>query len=171
MAANSVSSLFSMLVNATETLGTTPVGSEAIGSANNTVIHNAFSIGATLNAGSTPPATKVAAWSQALVAGEATIDLEALPGANGIADQSFAGLKVQLAIFRNPTENANTITLTEGDANPYLIFGTGMVIVLQPGQQVMFYGNDAAPDVGGAASDWQLDGTGAQELEIILVAG
>lgn len=124
----------------------------------------------TLNSATTVPATKVAAFTKALSTGAATIDLTALTGTNG-ATVDFTGLKVQAAKFINPSTNANAITVTFGAATAYLLGGAAFKWILAPGQELLFFGNDAAPDVSASLKNIDLAGTGSQALTVVLVAG
>lgn len=134
------------------------------------IVHDQFNKTATIDASSTVPATKTASFQKALSTGAATIDLTALVGSNGAA-VDFTGLKVQLAKFRNPSTNANGITVTFGASTPYLLLGAAFKFILLPGQEITIYGNDAAPDVSGSLKMIDLAGTGSQALDVILVAG
>ena len=161
-----------MTTNVTETLDTSAAGNEAIGAANNSVVHSGFSIAGTLNAGSTVPATTVVAFEQALTAGAAEIDLTALPGTNG-AVVDLTGLKVQLFQIRGKTGNANPITIQPdtGGTDDYELMGASFLAIVQADQQLMFSGNDSTPDVGPTDKIFSLAGTGAQSVEVVIVAG
>jgi hypothetical protein len=124
----------------------------------------------TLNAASTPPATKQAYFVKALATGAATIDLTALVGSNGAA-VDLTGLKVQCLKLKNPATNANTIKAKFGTANPYNLAGADWAITLSPGQEFTFYGDDDTPDVAAGAKNIDLSGTLVQELEVGIVAG
>lgn len=134
------------------------------------ITHNGWNKSATLNASSTPPATKTAAFQKALSTGSGTIDLTALPGTNG-ATVDGTGLKVQAIKFANPAANANPITVAVGASNGYDLFGSAFSITLQPGQEALFYGNDATPDVGASDKTLDLTGTGSQALNVQVVLG
>jgi hypothetical protein len=125
---------------------------------------------ASQTAASTPPVTKCAYFSKALSAGAASIDLTALTGTNGAA-VDFSGLKVQYFKFKNPSTNANAITVEAGASNGYLLGGTGWTFELQPGAEIGGFANDASPDVSGSTKTIDLSGTGTQALEVSLVAG
>ncbi len=125
---------------------------------------------ATLNAGTTPPVTKQAAFKKTMTAGAATIDLRSLVGTNGAAVDGN-GLKVQAFKFKNPSTNANSITITFGASNPYLLLGTDFLITLAPGQEVMGYLHDAAPDIASGAKEIDISGTLAQVLECYFLMG
>jgi hypothetical protein len=134
------------------------------------VTHSGYNTSGTINGTSTVPATQCAYFSKALSSGAATIDLTALTGTNG-ATVDLTGLKVQIARFKNPAANANSITVTFGASNPYLLGGSAWKVILAPGQQVMFFGNDAAPDVDSTHKTIDIAGTGSQALEVSIIAG
>ncbi len=128
--------------------------------------------GETLNAGTTPAATKYVSMQKALSTGAASIDLTSLPDTAGNAGAvTFTGLKVLKAFLRNPSTNANSITVSFGASNPYNLFGASFVVVLAPGQSIKLHGNNATPTVGSGAKQIDLAGTGSQALDVILVAG
>ena len=137
-----------------------------------TVTHNGFNRTATLNASSTPPASKMASFQKALSAGAATIDLTALTGTNG-ATVDFTGLKMASVKFQNPATNANAITVKAGAATAYLIGGAAWSWILQPGDEFLWESGvvNAAPTVSGSLKSIDLAGTGSQALNVIMVAG
>jgi hypothetical protein len=163
----SVSALYALTVTTTETLETNVPAASATAKA---VTHNGYNSSGTLTATSTVPATQCAYFEKALVAGAATIDLTALTGTNG-ATVSLSGLKVQLLKIKNKATNANAITVGEGAANGYELAGNAWSMILQPGQEFLFGGNDAAPDVGASAKNIDLAGTGTQAVEVAIVGG
>lgn len=169
--ANTANVPFAMTINAAETFDTGVAGNEGLASAQS-VLHNAFNKSGTLNAESSVPATTIVSFEQALTAGAAEIDLTSLPGTNGDT-VSFNGLKVQLCMFRGKAGNANPITVQPdtGGTDDYEMMGAAFKAVVEAEQQVMFFGNNAAPDVGATDKIFSLAGTGAQVLEIIMVAG
>lgn len=134
------------------------------------ITHQAFNDTLTLNSGSTPDVTKMAAFTKALSAGAATIDLTALTGTNG-ATVNGNGDKVRIFKAINPSSNANSITLTEGASNGYELAGNGWTVVLQPGQHFTFYADEDAPTIGGSAKTIDLAGTGSQTLNVMVVMG
>lgn len=159
-----VSATYVLNVTAIETLA---VGVDFAGSKN--ISHDQLNSSGTLNASSTVPATKVAAFSKALSDGAATIDLTALTGTNGAA-VDFTGLKVQLVKFKNPVGNA-AMTIKFGAANPYNLLGASWTMILLAGQEIALQLNDAAPDVAAGAKNIDISGTGTQTLQCLLVAG
>ena len=137
---------------------------------NRKVRHDQFNGAATLSASTTPPVTKVAAFEQALVGGLATVDLTNLAGTNG-ATVDGTGLKVQVLKIKNKATNANPITVKTGLTDGYQLAGANFETQLSPGQEFLFYGNDATPDIGTTAKTLDLSGTGSQAVEAIIVMG
>jgi hypothetical protein len=127
----------------------------------------------TLNSGSTPPVTKVASGTVALVAGAATLDLTALDGLTADETVDFTGLKVQFAFFRAPSSNANLITVGKGVSNGYGLdaAGTAWSVPLDPDALDLRRIPDTAPNVAAGAKEIDIAGTGTQTLEYILIAG
>lgn len=163
----SVRVVYTTAVNVTEILETNTVSMTEKG---RTVEHTALNKATTLTGTTTPPATKVAAFEKALVAGAASIDLTALSGTNG-AVVDGTGLKVQAIKVVNKAANANAITISKGAANGYALGGADFSVTLQPGQELVMFGNDATPDVANDAKTLDLAGTGTQAAQIIIVLG
>lgn len=163
----SISVSAAMTLSVTETLAGIPFASTT--AKDKQIVHNGLNETWTLNSGSTPPATQVCDFQKALSTGAGTIDLTAVPGSLGNLD--LTGLKVQLVRFRNPSGNANPITVTFGAANGYLLLGTAWKMILQPGQSVELFLNDASPDVDATHKNIDIAGTGSQALDVLLVAG
>lgn len=163
----SVEVSFGVQVTTVETL---TANVPAVQAAKARITHDQYNESLTLNSGSTPPATLCAFFLKALSSGSATIDLTALTGTNG-ASVDFSGLKVQVAKFKNPATNANSITVTVGASNGYLLAGAAWKAILAPGQSVTYQCNDASPDVGSSAKNIDVSGTGTQTLQVSLIAG
>lgn len=142
----------------------------AISAGDNTITHTGYNTSANLNAGTTQPATLAAYFLKALSSGAATIDLTALSGTGGVTVDG-TGLKVQVAKFKNPSTNANTITVTFGASNAYLLGGAAFKFILQPGMEITVFGNDATPDVGSSTKNIDIAGTGSQALQCSIVLG
>ncbi len=121
---------------------------------------------------SQPAITKCAIFSKALSGGSATIDCTALTGTNG-ATVDFTGLKICVMKFKNPSANANAITVAKGASNGLGVTtsGTTFSIPIAPGAEWMHYCNEGMPDVGSGAKTFDLTGTGSQALEVTLLAG
>lgn len=134
------------------------------------IIHNGYNTTDTLNASSTPPATKAVAVEQALTAGAATVDLTSMTGTNGVAVDG-TGLRVQCLKFRNKSVNAAVMSIAEAVANGYDGFGAGFDIELKAGAEVTIYTNDAGGDIGAANKDLTLAGTGVEVAELVIVMG
>jgi hypothetical protein len=134
------------------------------------VTHNLFNKSASLNASSSPAVSKVAAFEKTLAAGAGTIDLTALTGSNG-GTLDGTGLKVQAVKFSNPATNTYSITVETGASNGYELAGATFSVQLEPGQEVMLYGNGATPEIGSTAKTLDLTGTGSEVLDVIVVMG
>lgn len=106
----------------------------------------------------------------ALVAGAKTLDLTSLDYGD-LTAKDFTGLKVQFALFKNPSGNG-TMNIKTGAANGYNIFGaTASEITLIGGGAALFVNPEGTPDVSGSAKTIDIAGTGTESLEVILVAG
>ena len=163
----SVNVAYQAKVAVTETLESnvpaTPTGSRS-------VVHSAWDSTKTLKSDSSPPATKIAAFEQALTGGAATIDLTALTGTNG-ATVVGSGLRVQVLRVRAPATNGNPITIAKGISNGYDGLGASFSHALVPGGEALFFLNDAGGDIGGSNKTLDLDGTGSQVLQVEVVLG
>lgn len=151
-----------------ETLEGEYVGSDS------TVTTDGLNTTETLTAATDPPVTKYSAFQQALSGGAATIDLTSLPDSNGVAAMvTLTGLKPQVMKLRNLATNANAITIAKGASNGYTGFGASFSLALQPGDEITWKGNDnsGVTDVGSGARTLDITGTGAQVLEVLIVAG
>ncbi len=160
----SVTVNWALTVNTNETLETNV---DASGSP--VVPLTAFSTDGDFSASTTPPATLVSYETIPLVAGAVTIDLTALTGTNGIAVDG-TNLKVQLFHIKNKTGNS-PMTFVEGAATGYLLKGSGWKEILAAGQETLFQGNDAAPDITALLKHIDVTGTGTEEFELSVVMG
>lgn len=166
----SVSVTISQVLTAVETLDG---NADPISAAKRKVTWDALSSKQTsLNADTTVPATKIAGGKVALVAGSKTLDLTALTGlgANG-QSVDMTGLKVQAIYAENPGTNLNSISIAVGGTNGYNFSGADGKLTLEPGQSVVLFGNDKAPDVAVGAKTLDLAGTLTQALNLVIVAG
>jgi hypothetical protein len=120
----------------------------------------------TLNSGSTPPVTCGACF----VAGTGDLDLTALDGLNDKAVDG-SGLRVQFARFKNPSTNANPITIQKASANGYDGFGAGFLAIITPGGEVTIRTADAGGNISGTNKGLTVTATGAQTLECEIVMG
>lgn len=130
----------------------------------------------TLNASSTPPATK--AWSDqiALSGGSGSLDLTALDRGSDLSDVDLTGLKIQLLKLSAPSTNTAGITVERKDAvTGYNPFGTDNGdadrVTILPGMAVLVRTDDEVEDVGATRKDLTLTGSGTDALDIALVAG
>lgn len=155
----------SVSFTAVETLD---VGVDAVTSPD--VIHSAFNLtGVLLNATSTAPVSVTSYQQYALVAGALTIDLTALLGVND-ESQDGTGLKLQTILIRNPAGN-NPITIGDGAANGYQLFGAAVDVVIPAGATMAFYVPETLPDVGAAAKDIGVSGTGTETFDVGITLG
>lgn len=167
----SVTCTFKSQVDVVETLETN-VPAMASGAS---ISHTGYSTSKALSAtGSVSQGaiTKCAIFSKALSGGSATIDCTSLTGTNG-ATVDLTGLKIQVMKFKNPSTNANTISVTKGASNGLGVTtsGTSFTVPIAPGAEWTYYGNESTPDVGSGAKTFDLSGTGSQTLEVTLLAG
>lgn len=137
----------------------------------NTLTVSGMNESLTLTASTTPPVTKQTSFQQALSSGSATVNLAALPGLTAEETVNLTGLKVQALKLRNLSTNANSITVAKGASNGHTLLGSSWTVTLQPGQSHLYYFNNAAPTVASGDRTIDLTGTGAQVLEVQLVAG
>lgn len=156
-------------VNTKETI-TTNAPAVQTTSGFNFVSHTGYSTSLTLNASSTPPATKCAYFLQALTAGAATIDMTSLTGTYGAA-VTGAGLRPQIVKFKATSTNTGGITITPGASNGYDIFGASSSITLTAGQEVTLYRKDGGVDIDATHKTIDLAGTGTESLECTFIFG
>lgn len=150
-------------INVTETL---TAGIDGV--SDPTIVYNAFNFSHTVNASTTITGTKVGADTSALSGGAATIDLTAVPSAGG--NVSFSGLKLRGYLFKTPTTNSGTVTITKGASNGYTI-GTNWKETLAPGQEVVKWMDDEAETCDGTHKTLDLTGTGTDAFSYEVIAG
>jgi len=129
------------------------------------VVASGYNESATLNATSTPPATKKASFLMTLSGGAYTIDVSTLTDASGVAIGT--GLRVQLLRIKNL--GANTMTFAEGASNG-LALSCGSIIV-PTGGIAQYFLNDASPDIASGDRTIDVTGTAAQTAEVTIVFG
>lgn len=140
------------------------------------VTHSIGADTSTLNASSTPAATKQFSDTIALTAGAATLDLKSLAGPAGTT-VNFDGLKVQLVKLKCPSTNSGGITVNaKDDVTGYNLFGTDNAAVTEkvevmPGGVVMLYHDDELEDVDATHKDITFAGTGTDGIQVMLTAG
>lgn len=156
-------------LTATQLFDTTSLPAGASGGT--AVTHPGFNLDTGLrNSSSSVPVTDIVAIKKTMSGGAGTVDLTSLTGTLG-ESVSLSGKKVQAVIFKNPAANADAITITDGASNGHELMGDGWKIILSPGQQFGWDGAEASQDVDGTHKTWDLSGTGAQYLQILIVAG
>ena len=135
-------------------------------------------IAASTSSGTKTPSTAVPCtqrWEDtvALAAGTVTLDLTALSSGN-LPTKDLTGLTVQFIKVINPSTNANNITVADGAANGYLIFGDASgQITIPPGMGVMFGAmvTEGLAAVSATVKNITITGTGTQTFDIQIVAG
>lgn len=137
--------------------------------------HNGYNASATLKSDTTPPVTKAAVFSKALVAGVGTIDLTALVGTNNLAVDG-TGLKVQAIKIKNPSTNTKVLLIKPATSNGYNLFGAAFQIILNPGEHFQWVGNDSAnvPDIASGAKNLAISdngGGGTESHQFVIVMG
>lgn len=140
-----------------------------------TVRHSLGADNGTLNATSTPAATKTSSDTIALAAGAGTLDLTAATGLKG-GTVDFTGLKVQIVKLKTPPGNSASIVVERKDAaTGYNLFGddnnSDESVEVPPDTLMQFKYNDTLEDVGASNKDLRFTGTGTDQIEIQLVAG
>lgn len=123
-----------------------------------------------LSGATTPPVTATVNFQQALSTGAATIDLTAVPGANGVS-QSLTGLKPRFIKLQNPATNANNITVAKGASNGYTPSGSAFSVTIVPGGELLMDLGANGLAIGSGAKTLDLTGTGSQALNVQIVAG
>lgn len=128
----------------------------------------------TLNALSTPPATKRFSDQISLSTGSGSLDLTSLAGPLSTT-VDFTGLKVQLVKLKCPSGNTAAIEVVTAGANGYNLFGltnaTAEKVSIPPGGAAEFFCNDKLEDVDATHKGITLTGTGTESISVQLVAG
>ncbi len=140
-----------------------------------TITHTLGAHADTLTATTTPPVTKTYSDDLALVAGAATIDLQALPSSQSTT-VNFTGLKVQLIKITTPSTNTAEVTFDVGATNGYNLFGatnaTDESVAVPPGSVQQFLFVNTLEDVDATHSDVDVSSSDVDaDFSIILVAG
>ena len=152
---------------ATQLTVTEILAGNVVGLSDKLVKHTTLNKSELLDSTTTPPVTLVVSNAQA---GSGTIDLTSMVGTNDTAVDG-SGLKVQAAKFANPSTNANAITVKFGASDAYLLGGAAWTFILEPGMEIVAYGNDATPDIAAGAKDIDVAATGVQPLNYTIVMG
>lgn len=123
-----------------------------------------------LSSGSTPDAELIYEGTEALTAGSATIDLLTLSDSEGNTIAT-TGKKVRVIFIAPTSTNTAAITLTEGASNGYELGGDGWTFALTDEQWALIYLGTDAPDIGAAAKDIDMSGTGTESVKLIILFG
>jgi len=122
----------------------------------------------TLNATSSPVATKFSGAEYALVAGAKTLDFTALTGIVTTVDGS--GLRPRVVSMRNT--GVADITIAKGASNGSDMFGSAWTITLRPGEPLKRALSSTGPAVvSGTNKTVDLTGTGTDTLEFSITFG
>ena len=166
----SVSAALAMTLSVTETL-TGVIPNSTTTAKDLQIVVNSLNVSKSLSGTSTPPITQLWTFEKALSGGAGQLDLRAMTGVTGAAGaQDGNGLKVQAVLFHNPSSNGNAITITSGSSNGYDLLGS-FSLTLSPGDSLMVYKPDTAPDVATADKLLDLAGSGSQVLKGVVVLG
>jgi hypothetical protein len=166
LSAGSVTVTYEAKVTVVETL---PNNSGSAPDTTRKITHTNYNESATLNSGSTPPATLVAEFLVTLSSGAGAIDLTALSGTNG-ATVDGTGLKVQIVRVKNL--GANTLTIMKAASNGHTgIFAATTPHPVPPGGHIQLFSNDNGDDIDATHKAWTLAGTGAQTSEWTIILG
>jgi hypothetical protein len=122
----------------------------------------------TLTGSSTPAVSKDACLSLALSSGAITLDMTAMLDPN-LGTVSISGLTPAHVKLRNPSTNANSITIAKGASNGYTGFGASFSVTLAPGSEILLRVGSIVVD--GTHKTLDLTGTGSQALSIQITAG
>ncbi len=121
---------------------------------------------------SSPPGKYYSSQSLALVAGAATINLTALPGLQAAIDGT--GLKLNVLRIRGELDGSNAkLTVSEGAANPYELFGAANPMEYPAGCRTCFTFefDDALADIAAGAKNIDLAGTGTDSFFVEIIVG
>lgn len=145
------------------TLQVTRTDVESMGSADS--LHTAFNTRRVLNSSSTPPVTK--SYTAQLTA-TANLDFTALVD-DQLSTQDMSGLKLQ-SIMVNNLSTANTLTISDGAANPYTI-NNNLDIQIPIGGSIHMFFNDQLADVAAGAKMLDIVPTAGQAYQVVMVFG
>ncbi len=147
------------------TIVSTRTEAELPSASGRSITHSLFNQSKTLNADSTPPATKKYANE---ITSTATLDLTALADPE-IGTVDGTGLKVQ-AIQVNNLSTTNTVTIADGGANPYQLFA-GQSLVVPAGACMQMFFNDKLADIAVAVKNILFTATAGQKYQVVIVMG
>lgn len=133
---------------------------------NRTITHTLFNVAKSLDAASTPPATKLAAFVQALAAGAATIDLTSLLSANGI---TLDGTGLEVCYVRIANLGDNPLAVKKGASNGHDLF-TDDGIEIPAGGSIGFVTNGST-EIDATHCTWDLAGTLVETAQWTILLG
>jgi len=160
-----VSVVHGSTIQTTEIIATNTGSASA---ANRTVTHTQYDISETLNSGSTPVATQIAAFLATLSSGALTISLAALTGTNG-ATIDGTGQRVQVVRITNL--GANAMTIKKGASNGHDLFSTTDGYTITAGGFIHIKTNNVGTAIDSTHKNWDLTGTGAQTAQFTIILG
>jgi hypothetical protein len=131
--------------------------------------HDQFNTSYDLSSSSSVPVTQVSSQVLALVAGTKTLDLTALPGANGVTIDG-TGLKVRAVKLKGITAMA-AITITAGASLGYNLFGSGWKVIVNADQEAVFFLGNNAPTITSGLKNIDFAGTGTNTINVEIVLG
>lgn len=139
--------------------------------ANPDIIHQITGDSGTLNASSNVTAAAVISDAVTLSAGALTINLTSYSRTTLAPAVDFTGTKVKLWKFKALSTNTQTVTISGGASNGYLLFGTAGNCILAPGEVRYGYAPATAPTVSSTLKN--IDFASSQQdagVSFILVA-
>lgn len=146
---------------------------DVAGASGKQVMSDALNPGSTtFTPGSDPPGKYYSSQTLALVAAAATIDLTNLPGLQAAIDGT--GLKLNMLRIRGEADGSNAkLTISEGAANPYELFGAANPIEYPAGcrKAFTFEFDDKLADVAAGAKNIDLAGVGTDSFFVDIILG
>ena len=127
----------------------------------------------TLDATTTPPATKAHSKEYTLTAGALVLDLTALVRGGDFGNVDFTGLRLRALKIVTPNSNTAGLVVTQGDTNPYPVFvnASGLdEIPIDAETQKLF--KSGAAVVGATVKNIKFTSTHlTAKFKIIMIAG
>lgn len=152
-----------------KTVETLPNNTGSASAANRVVTHDQYDEAVTLNSGTTPPVTQIAAFLLTLSGGTVNIDLTALVGTNG-ATLDGTGLKIQIIRIKNL--GANPMVIKSGASNGHTgVIGATTGETIPVGGHMKKFTGDQGDDIDATHKILTVTGTGSQTAEVTIVLG
>jgi hypothetical protein len=137
-----------------------------------TVTHDALNLTTTLNNGSDAPLTDVISGRLTLSgAGSGEIDLTSGNGTNGATVTGTTGKKVQYILIRNNVGTPAVLTMTSNVTDGYDLFGTDFTLEIDAGASLLYFADDAAPDIAASADKLSFSGGNDKEFDYQIGIG